>query len=58
MNFVYDVPVRTRLWELLSSTEFQQDAAEIHKLTQQGWKVTLFTNSPIKWAGEVAHAIK
>ncbi|NBX48615.1 hypothetical protein EBT25_01515 [bacterium] len=56
-DFVYDVPVRTRLWELLSSTEFQQDAAEIHKLTQNGWKVTLFTNAPIKWAGEVAHAI-
>jgi FMN phosphatase YigB (HAD superfamily) len=54
---VYDVPVRTRLWDLLSSTEFQKEAAEIHKFTQTGWKVTLFTNAPMKWAGEVAHAI-
>jgi FMN phosphatase YigB (HAD superfamily) len=56
-DFVYDVPVQTRLWDVLSSTEFQKEAAEIHNLTQNGWKVTLFTNSPIKWAGEVAHAI-
>jgi hypothetical protein len=56
-DFVYDVPVRTRLWDLLSSTEFQKDAAEIHNLTRHGWTVTLFTNSPMKWAGEVAHAI-
>lgn len=54
---VYDVPLRTRLWEVLSSTEFQQEAAEIYKFTDKGWCVTLFTNSPIEWAGEVAHAI-
>lgn len=54
---VYDVPLRTRLWEVLSSTEFQEEAAEIHKFTQNGWRVTLFTNSPIEWAGQVAHAI-
>lgn len=54
---VYDNHLQTRLWEVLSSTEFQRDAAEIHKLTKNGWKVSLFTNSPMMWAGQVAHAI-
>lgn len=54
---VYDVPLRTHLWEILSSTEFQKDAAAIHNFTQNGWRVTLFTNSPREWAGQVAHAI-
>ena len=54
---VYDVPLRSRLWDVLSSTEFQRDAKEIHELIQNGWRVTLFTNSPIEWAGQVAHAI-
>jgi FMN phosphatase YigB (HAD superfamily) len=54
---VYDRPVRDRLWEVLSGTQFQQEAKEIHELTQNGWRVTLFTNSPIEWAGEVARAI-
>jgi len=54
---VYDVPLRTHLWEVLSSAEFQKEAAEIHKIAQTDWNVTLFTNSPIEWAGEVARAI-
>lgn len=54
---VYDVPLRSRLWDVLSSTEFQRDAKDIHELIRSGWRVTLFTNSPIEWAGEVAHAI-
>jgi FMN phosphatase YigB (HAD superfamily) len=54
---VYDRPVRDRLWEVLSGTQFQEEAKEIHELTQNGWRVTLFTNSPIEWAGEVARAI-
>jgi hypothetical protein len=54
---VYDVPLRTRLWDVLSSSEFQKEAAEIHDFTQNGWRVTLFTNSPIEWAGEVGRAI-
>jgi FMN phosphatase YigB (HAD superfamily) len=54
---VYDVPLKTRLWELLSSTEFQQDAKELCDVMDNGWNVTLFTNSPMEWAGEVAHAI-
>lgn len=56
-KFVYDVPLRTQLWEVLSSTDFQQEAKQIHDFTKNGWNVTLFTNSPIEWAGEVAHAI-
>jgi hypothetical protein len=54
---VYDRPVLDRLWEVLSSTRFQREAKDIHELTKNGWRVTLFTNSPIEWAGEVAHAI-
>jgi hypothetical protein len=54
---VYDVPLRARLWEVLSSSEFQKEAESIHEHTKNGWRVTLFTNSPIEWAGQVAHAI-
>ena len=54
---VYDVQLRTHLWEVLSSTEFQKEAANIHEFTNNGWNVTLFTNAPIEWAGQVAHAI-
>ncbi len=54
---VYDAPLRTRLWEVLSSTRFQKEAKDIYELTQNGWRVTLFTNAPIEWAGQVAHAI-
>lgn len=54
---VYDRPLRDRLWEVLSSTKFQEEAAQIHELMRNGWAVTLFTNSPIEWAGQVAHAI-
>lgn len=54
---VYDVPLRTHLWDVLGSTEFQKEAADIHKFTHQGWGVTLFTNAPIEWAGDVARAI-
>lgn len=57
-KWVYDDrALKTHLWEVLSSTEFQHEAAEIHKFTQNGWRVTLFTNSPIEWAGQVAEAI-
>ena len=54
---VYNVPLRTHLWEVLSSTDFQMEAKEISELTKRGWRVTLFSNSPIEWTGEVAHAI-
>jgi FMN phosphatase YigB (HAD superfamily) len=54
---VYNVPLRSHLWEVLSSTEFQEEAKEIHNLTKRGWRITLFSNSPIEWTGQVAHAI-
>ena len=54
---VYDKSLMDHLAEVIYSTEFQEEAKEIHELTQNGWKVTLFTNSPIEWAGQVARAI-
>jgi FMN phosphatase YigB (HAD superfamily) len=54
---VYDKRLMDHLTEVIYGTEFQEEAKEIHELTQNGWKVTLFTNSPIEWAGQVARAI-
>lgn len=54
---VYDVPLRGHLWEVLSGEKFQTEARQLYELTQNGWKLTLFTNAPIEWAGEVARAI-
>jgi len=54
---VYDKRLLDHLAEVLYSTDFQQEAKEIHDLTKHEWKVTLFTNSPIEWAGRVARAI-
>jgi FMN phosphatase YigB (HAD superfamily) len=54
---VYDKRLLEHLSEVLYSTEFQLEAKEIHELTKKDWKVTLFTNSPIEWAGPVARAI-
>jgi FMN phosphatase YigB (HAD superfamily) len=54
---VYDKSLMDHLAEVIYGTEFQEEAKEIHELTQNGWKVTLFTNSPIEWAGQVARAI-
>jgi FMN phosphatase YigB (HAD superfamily) len=54
---VYDKRLMDHLCEILYGTEFQQEAKEIHALTEKDWKVTLFTNSPIEWAGPVARAI-
>lgn len=54
---VYDKNLTDHLAEVLYSTDFQLEAKEIHELTKQSWKVTLFTNSPIVWAGRVARAI-
>jgi FMN phosphatase YigB (HAD superfamily) len=54
---VYDKRLMDHLAEVIYGSEFQEEAKEIHELTQNGWKVTLFTNSPVKWAGKVAHAI-
>lgn len=54
---VYDKSVMDHLAEVIYGSEFQEEAKEIHELAQNGWKVTLFTNSPAKWANEVARAI-
>ena len=54
---VYDKRLLEHLAEVIYGTEFQQEAKEIYELTQKDWKVTLFTNSPIAWAGPVARAI-
>jgi FMN phosphatase YigB (HAD superfamily) len=54
---VYDKRLLDHLSEVVYGTEFQQEAKEIHELTKRDWKVTLFTNSPIEWAGPVARAI-
>jgi phosphoglycolate phosphatase-like HAD superfamily hydrolase len=54
---VYDVPLRSRLCDVLSSTQFQGEAKQLRELTHNGWKLTLFTNAPIEWAGDVANAI-
>ena len=54
---VYDKRLIEHLSEVIYGTEFQKDAKELHELTAKDWKVTLFTNSPIEWAGPVARAI-
>lgn len=54
---VYDRKLMDHLWSVLSSTEFQEDAKEIHDLTNRGWNVTLFTNAPQIWADATAMAI-
>ena len=54
---VYDKRLLEHLAEVFYGTEFQLEAKEIHALTKKEWKVTLFTNSPIEWAGPVARAI-
>ena len=54
---VYDKRMIDHLSEIIYGTEFQLEAKEIHEFTQRGWDVTLFTNSPIEWAGPIALAI-
>lgn len=54
---VYDKKLLEHLSEVIYGTEFQREAKEIHSLISDGMNVTLFTNSPIEWAGPVARAI-
>jgi len=54
---VYDKSLLDHLAEVIYSDKFQEEAKQIHELTSSGWNVTLFTNSPIEWAGPVARAI-
>jgi FMN phosphatase YigB (HAD superfamily) len=54
---VYDKSLMDHLVDVIYGSEFQQDAKEIHDLILNDWKVTLFTNAPIEWAGPIALAI-
>lgn len=54
---VYDKSLLDHLAQIIYSDEFQEEAKMIHDFTRNGWNVTLFTNSPIEWAGSVARAI-
>lgn len=54
---VYDKRLLDHLAETIYSGDFREEAKQIHELTQKGWNVTLFTNSPVEWAGPVARAI-
>lgn len=54
---VYDRPLLDHLAEVIYGTEFQQEAKELHELTEKDWKVTLFTNSPAEWAIPIGRAI-
>ena len=54
---VYDKRLMEHLAEVIYGTEFQQEAKEIHELTEKGWKVSLFTNSPVEWAVPIGRAI-
>ena len=54
---VYDKPLMNHLAEVIYGNEFQQEAKELHELTEKGWKVTLFTNSPVEWAVPIGRAI-
>ena len=53
---VYDKNLMSHLWDVLSSEEFQEDAADIHSLTEH-WDVRLFSNAPAMWTIPVAAAI-
>lgn len=54
---VYTPRLTDHLWEVLSGTEFQQEAEIIHEISQKGWDVTLFSNAPLSWSMPVMHAI-
>lgn len=54
---VYDKRLLEHLAEVIYGTEFQLEAKEIHEFTKKDWRVGLFTNAPIEWAGPVARAI-
>jgi len=54
---VYDKRLMEHLASVIYGTEFQQEAKELHELTEKDWKVTLFTNSPVEWAVPIGRAI-
>jgi phosphoserine phosphatase len=55
-SFVYNKKLTTHLWEYLTSTEYQQDARVISEILDNGWDVTLFSNSPLEWTVPVLQA--
>jgi FMN phosphatase YigB (HAD superfamily) len=54
---VYTPRLMDHLWEILSGTEFQQDAKIINEISKNGWDVTLFSNSPLDWSVPVVQAL-
>lgn len=54
---VYDKRLLDHLGEVLSTQDFQEEAAEVHAFTKKGWNVTLFSNAPTVWCTQVARAI-
>jgi len=54
---VYDKKLIEHLSEIIYGTVFQLEAKEIYEFTKKGWDVTLFTNAPAAWGGQVARAI-
>lgn len=53
---VYDKNLTSHLWEVLSSTEFQLDAINIHEMCDD-FDVRLFSNAPLAWTLPIASAI-
>jgi hypothetical protein len=54
---VYDKDLMNHLWDVLSGSEFQQEAEIINEISKSGWDVTLFSNSPLMWSTPVRQAI-
>ena len=54
---VYDKSLMRHLADVIDTADFQYEAAQIHELTREGWKVSLFTNAPWVWAAKVGIAI-
>jgi hypothetical protein len=54
---VYDKKLIEHLSEIIYGNVFQLEAKEIYEFTKKGWDVTLFTNAPSIWGGQVARAI-
>jgi FMN phosphatase YigB (HAD superfamily) len=54
---VYDKSLMDHLAEVIYTSEFQQEAKDIHELVRSDWNVNLFTNAPIEWAAPIARAI-
>lgn len=54
---VYDKKLLDHLWSVLSSTEFQQDAKILNEIEANGWKLQLFSNSPMAWSVPVMQTL-